>query len=286
MALAGGKESREELEIKRYVGVAPVYVLAVNPTKEQLSEIYGRDVDKDPEYITEKDNVKTARIDFILKTNENRCNGVKLITKMSFFVKDAFRYSKDNTKTMVIDKYGRTAWATKEELKNKTIPQYSSGPANIDQDYRQCYDGEDLLTDFIKTYLEIPNVQKYDSKTGKWYMVDNPKESEARLDHVADYFKGNFKELEDALKMQPNNQVKVLIGVKTTDENKQFQDVFTQKVLHSNTTKYDSLGAALAEKKANGAYANTEFEVCTLKEYEVNPTNFGTEPPAVEDPLW
>lgn len=286
MALSTGNESKKELEIKRYVGVALVYVLAVNPTKEQLSEIYGRDVEKDPEYITEKENVKTVRLDFILKTNENKCGGINLITKISFFVRDSFKYNKENTKTQVIDKYGRTAWATKEELKNKTVPQYSSGPANIDQDYRQCYDGEELLTDFLKTYLNIPNVQRFDSKENKWITVDNPKASEARLDHVADYFKGNFKELEDALKMQPNNQVKVLIGVKTTTDNKQFQDVFTQKVLHSNATRYTALEKALAEKKEGGAYANTEFEVCTLKEYGINPTNFGTEPPAVEDPLW
>ena len=277
MALAGGKESKEELEIKRYIGVAPVYVLAVNPTKEQLSKIYGRDVEKDPEYVTEKDGVKTARIDFILKTNETRCNGIKLITKMSFFIQDAFKYNKEQTKTMVIDLYGRTAWATKEELKDKSIPMYKSGPANLAPNYRQCYDGEDLLTDFLKTYLQIPNVQKFDSKKNKWVMVETPADSEARLDRVADFFKGNFKELEDALKMQPNNQVKVLIGVKTTNDNRQFQDVFIQKVLHNNAMKYTALESALQEKKDNDAYPNTEFEVCSLKEYGIAPTNFGTE---------
>ena len=68
MALAKGKESTEELEIKRYVGVAPVYVLAVNPNKAKLEELYGRKLDKEPEYVTEKDGVKSARIDFIVKT--------------------------------------------------------------------------------------------------------------------------------------------------------------------------------------------------------------------------
>ena len=166
---------------------------------------------------------------------------------------------------------------TKEELKDKSIPMYKSGPANLDTNYRQCYDGEDLLTDFLKTYLQIPNVQKFDSKKNKWVMVETPADSEARLDHVADFFKGNFKELKDALKMQPNNQVKVLIGVKTTNDNRQFQDVFIQKVLHNNATKYTALESALQEKKDNGAYPNTEFEVCSLKEYGITPTNFGTE---------
>ena len=40
MAFANGKESTEGASIKRYIGVAPVYVLAVNPTKAELEQIY------------------------------------------------------------------------------------------------------------------------------------------------------------------------------------------------------------------------------------------------------
>lgn len=286
MALAQGKESTEELEIKRYVGVAPVYVLAVNPTKEKLSEIYGRTVEKDLEYISEKEGVKSARIDFIVKTNAEKCDGIELVTKVSFFVANEFMFNKEKTKTKIIDKYGRTAWATKEELKEKAIPQYSSGPANIDKDYRQCYRGEEELTEFLKAYLNIDNVQTYDSATGKWKMVEHPEMCEARLDHIEDYFTSNFKELIDGVNSQPNNQVKVLFGVKTTDDNRQYQDVFIQKVLRSGARKYTALQTALDEKKANGGYPNTEFEVCALKEYGVEPTNFGTEDQSKNDLPW
>ena len=286
MAFAQGKESTEELEIKRYIGVAPVYVLAVNPNKAKLEELYGRSLDKEPEYVTEKDGVKSARIDFIVKTNAEKCDGIELITKVSFFVANDFVYGKEKTKTKVIDKYGRTAWVTKEELKEHAIPQYSTGPANIDKDYRQCYRGEEELTEFLKAYLNIDNVQTYDSATGKWKMVEHPEMCEARLDHIEDYFKSNFKELVDGVNSQPNNQVKVLFGVKTTDDHKQYQDVFTQKVLKNGVKKYNTLQAVLDEKKANGSYPNTEFEVCALKEYGIEPTNFGTEQPNNNDLPW
>lgn len=286
MALAQGKESTEGLEIKRYIGVAPVYVLAVNPNKTKLEELYGRSLDKEPEYVTEKDGVKSARIDFIVKTNAEKCDGIELITKVSFFVANDFVYGKEKTKTKVIDKYGRTAWVTKEELKEHAIPQYSTGPANIDKDYRQCYRGEEELTEFLKAYLNIDNVQTYDNTTGKWKMVEHPEMCEARLDHIEDYFKSNFKELVDGVNSQPNNQVKVLFGVKTTDDNKQYQYVFTQKVLRNGVRKYNTLQAVLDEKKANGSYPNTEFEVCALKEYGVEPTNFGTEQPNNNDLPW
>ena len=52
--------------------------------------------------MTGKDGVKTARIDFILKTNETRCNGIKLITKMSFFIQDAFKYNKEQKEVVQV----------------------------------------------------------------------------------------------------------------------------------------------------------------------------------------
>ena len=42
MAFAKGKESVEAAPVKRYIGVAPVTVLAVNPTKAELEKIFYR----------------------------------------------------------------------------------------------------------------------------------------------------------------------------------------------------------------------------------------------------
>ena len=51
MAVAKGKVSSEGGDIKRYIGVAPVFVLAVNPTKSKLEEIYGTTIENDPVYV-------------------------------------------------------------------------------------------------------------------------------------------------------------------------------------------------------------------------------------------
>ena len=135
MAFASGSESTEELSFKRYIGIAPVSVLAVNPTKSELEAIYGRTLEKDVEYITdvERDGVKTkqVRIDFIIATDPIK-SGIELKTKMSFFVRGDFNYNKDASKVQVIDKFGRTAWVTVEQAKNHEIPIYSNGPANLD----------------------------------------------------------------------------------------------------------------------------------------------------------
>ena len=112
---------------------------------------------------------------------------------------------------------------------------------------------------------------KYVNNT--WVMVDNPEDCEARLDSIAEYFKGNFKELRDAIALQPDNKVKVLFGVRTTDDNKQYQAVYNQMFLKNNITDYSKLDADLQERKAAGAYPTTEFTVGDLKEYDVESTD-------------
>lgn len=278
MAFAKGVESKEGNAIKRYVGVAPVFVLAVNPNKEQLEKLYNTQLENAPEYISEvevgedKHKVQNVRLDFIVKTDAEKCSGIEFTTKVAFFIRKEYRYNRDQTKVQVIDKYGRTAWVTVEQAKAHEIPVYKNGPANIDKDYRPAYHGEEELTNFIKAYLNIPNVMKYVNNT--WVMIDKPEDCEARLENIAEYFKGNFKELRDVIALQPNNKVKVLFGVRTTDDNKQYQAVYNQMFLKNTITDYSKLDVDLQERKATGAYPTTEFTVGDLKEYNVEATNF------------
>ena len=46
MAFGQGQVSSEGASIKRYIGVASVFVLAVNPLKEELEKLYPNLMDK------------------------------------------------------------------------------------------------------------------------------------------------------------------------------------------------------------------------------------------------
>lgn len=190
------------------------------------------------------------------------------------FIRKQFRFNRDKSKVQVIDKYGRTAWVTSEELKTHQIPMYSNGPANLDKDYRPAYVGEEDLTNFLIAYLNIPSVMKYNNSEGKWFMVDNPEDSECRLDHIEDYFKGDYSELKELLSYQPDNKLKILFGVRTSDNNKQYQAVYTKMFLRNNNSDYSKLEKDVNASKAAGSYSTTEFAICNLREYTVEATDF------------
>ena len=287
MAFASGKSS-EVTEVKRYIGVAPVYAIAVNPNKKQLEEIYNTTVENEPSYISEnEDKVKQVRIDFITKTDPEKCNGIEITPRVTFFISNEVRYNRDKTKVQVINKYGETTWLPVEDAKAGRVPESLSWfePA----DFRPAYVGEEELTAFIKAYLNIPNKSFRDANGNVRELADKS-EAEARLDCIKDYFKGDFTELKTILSLQPKNKVKVLFGVRTATDGKQYQTAFTHMFLKNNVSNYSRLEEELNSRKSNGAYPTTEFEVCELKEFTVEPSTF-TETtqesaPAVDMPSW
>lgn len=278
MAFAKGSESTDGAIVKRYTGVAPCYVVGVNPSKSELETIYGTTIENVPEYRSSVDvdgkKIETVRIDFIVKTDSANSNEIEMTSKVALFLRKEYRFNRDKSKVQVIDKYGRTAWVTIEQAKAHEVPVYANGPANLDSDYRPCFVGEEELTNFIKAYLNIPNVMKY--VDGKWVMVDNPEDCVARLDCIDKYFAGDYTELKEVINLQPNNKVKILFGVKTNDDGKQYQAVFTQMFLKNGVRDYSKLAKELEDRKAAGAYPTTEFFVGALKEYTTEATSFAS----------
>lgn len=281
MAIAKGQVSTESTPRALYIGMAAVKVLAVNPKKAELEKIYGRELEKEPEYVTEaeittadgsKKKYPAVRITFICETDPDKNNGIQTIVQHTFFLQKRYRQGSTSGKYQVIDPYGRTAWGTQEEIKAKQIPQYANGPASIDADYRPAYVGEETLTLFIKNLLNIPNVQSF--VNGQW--VDNTKVNKedclVRLDNIDDYFKGDFKELREVIGYQPDNLVKICLGIRTTEDGRPRQTTYDGMSFKNAVTDYAKLDAEIQTRKSNGGLSSSEFEITDLHEYVVNPT--------------
>jgi hypothetical protein len=229
--------------------------------------------------------INFARITFVIKTDVEKC-GIETPQMMTFFIRNQYRKGSQSGKYQVIDEYGRTAWATEDVIKAKGKIYYKDGSmeANVTQNYRPVFVGEEELTNFIKAYLNIPNVMDYIN--GSWVMKtgDALKDSECRLDEISNYFKGNFKEIKDAIALQPTNKVKVLFGIRTTDDGKEYQDVYTRTVLRNSSTNIAGLQKEIEDSKNSGGLSGRTYEFCELKEYKVEATDMSTAP-ANDDPF-
>lgn len=273
MGVKVGKESVEG-SFKLYKGMAAFNIVAVNPNKKELETLLGRDLDNDPEYKSKnEDGQDVIRVTFYAKTNiEAKVNnGIELMVPISFMITKAKKVSQGSGKIQIIDKYGRTAWATPEDVESKSIPVYKSGPANISKDYRPAYQGEEQLVDFLVNWLNIPGPMDY--KDGQWVMKKDPSDSEVALDMDA-LFKGNVAELQELTKLAASYLVKAAVGVRTNDEGKQYQAVFTRKFAKNAVTNYSKIDAAITEFQSNGGAPNTEFSVEPLHENTVTATEF------------
>ena len=283
MAFGATKKVEGNKQYTNYIGLAPVKVLSVNPNKEEIEKITEVTQTEDPVYIlpTDKD-YKRIKIDFYVKTVPEKCDGIDVTTRMTFFMEDSARYNKDRSKVQVIDKYGRTAWVTPEEFKIGAVPTYSNGPAKIGE-YRAAYVGEENIVRFLKTLLGIENIDVY--KDSKWVENPIPTNCECQLDHIKDYFTGKFSELQNTIKLQPDNIIKVLFGVRIT-ENGTYQTIYTEEFISGNYNKYDKLKRSYEERKTAETYRNAIFDTTALHEYKIQPTEFKEPTETTEKSPW
>ena len=285
MAFASGSESKDRVK-KLYIGVAPVFIVGVNPNKAEYEKLFNRTLDDAPVYIgegevgPEGDRVKVPqiRIDFIVKTDAEKC-GVELTDRITFFLSKAMNFNRDRSKVEVINKYGESTY-----LPIACVEGTEPIPDNMKwydtSGMRPTYIGEADLTAFIKAFLNIPS--KSYRKGNEVVFIKNLADAEAKLDKIESYFRGDISELKSVIGLQPNNRVKVMFGVKTTDDNNQYQAVYTKKFLKNMVNDYSKLDEDMQARKNAGAYPSVEFLAEPIKEYTVESTDFSS--PA-NDPL-
>lgn len=289
MAISKGNVSKEAQEFKRFIGVCPVFVKAVNPNKAEHEKLFNTTLEEAPVYVQDKEDndgnsYKNVRISVVLQPDVEKIGFDMPLVTMPLFITNQKQHGANSGKYQVVDKYGRFAWATETEISAKEIPTYSNGKkADISNEYRIAYVGEEDLTNFIRAFLCIPTITKWDNDNK--CMVPNtdvkPEECECRLEveSFEKLFKGDFSEIKDILGFQPTNKVKVCLGVRTdANSGRLFQSVYTKKFMSNASTNYNSLDKLL---QADAAYASehnkvlsTEYSAEAVHEYSVTPTTF------------
>lgn len=275
----------EFVDIKKYIGVASVNVLALNPNNEKLRK-YGWSIPEgadEPKYVVvDSEGKKSARVRFLVQIQDLE---EKPIVAMDFWVRGEIQFNKDkeNPKCKIIDKYGRTAWATKEEVQGKKVPQYSNGPAQIDAAYKPCHVGEDELVTFLMKYLNVTPLSIFNRSSNSYVPSNNP--GILTIDHWDWLMNGNMTELAEYIAIQPDNKVKVIFGIRSTDDNKSYQ-TFLNGTFLSNGSFVGQDGEYAGARKAIDRWLEyhtnglTNFSATPVKEWTVTATEVKETEPA------
>jgi len=282
-------DSTEVSEFKRYVGLANCKVLAVNPDKAKLDELMGYESQSEPEYVVkdEHDKPVEARIDFIVRTVPSLNNDIEVTQRLRFTLRNEPAYSQDGTSVVVMDDYGDYGRMSKEDADAGNKPVSVNGKdLRVATNYRKAWSGEAALVSFLKTYLGVPSAWNYIN--GSWVLKEGEalKQGSFKLEEIKKYFSGDFSEIRKAIAMQPNNEVKLLFGVRTvTDEEgntKHYQSICGKEdfFLRGNASADTivRLDTRLKNAKASGSFPTTDYKVGELKEWTVEPTSLEKAP--------
>lgn len=277
MAIAKGREVNSQFTpSKKFWGVAPVRVLAINPNKEKLEEIFEKPYESEPTYFTEKEvdgkTVKSLKIDVIVGNDDFK-------NRVTFFVENRPLFKRDGSKCKMIDPYGRTAWASmdsykKEAKEQEPIINDNGNPADISTQYRPALRGEEELVAFLKIWLGISRPSIYDKATKSWIPNTKVNIEDCECD-LSEYWatifsKQNTKVLSE---LSSNNVIKVLFGIKTDgNTGNQYMQSFNKLILTGGNKDYSKLKQKAEEAISFGGYSSTDFIYTDYQEYVVTPS--------------
>ena len=244
--------AEEYVDIKKYIGVGSVSIVAINPNNAKLKEFGWTIPDgaAEPSYAYNKEQNVSGRIRFLVRLEELEA---KPVVAMDFFIRPEIRMtSKEGDperKCQILDSYGNSAYATKAEFTSHKIPQYANGPAKIASNYKACHIGEAELVQFLMKFLNITPLQKFDRVKNEW--VDNKNPGELTIDHWDKLCAGNASEIAEYVACRPDNRVKVIFGVRSNEDNRSWQTFLSTLFL----------GNGAFTDKTTGLYSNAQTAI-------------------------
>lgn len=210
-------QGERRAEFMPRVGAFKGKVVAINPTKEQIEELYELQtpLEKEPEYCSSKDTdvpdhldtdgnvvkvtktIRSVRIDFHIRdVDTNKIN------KKSYFLQDRPFVKKDLSKQQYINVLGKSAWSDTPGNLPAKFTSYldNNGNPTGDISYHEAVIGEAALVGFLDTWLAI------DKK--KVYVLEV---------NTADLFDGKFAELQSMVNSELTSQIMGIYCVRAVD---------------------------------------------------------------------
>ena len=193
MAVSANNSEEEVVGgVPLFTGIAPVSVVAVNPTLLELEEL-GINMKSEPEYSVTFSDQTYNKVTFWVKHHDP-----EFLTRVEILVQPKVRVSKAGDKKMFTNNYAQITWA--ESDPSQKYDWYKSDGV------REAYVGEDVLLSFLKAWANVAN------------------DGECYLETVDEIVSGKVEELKQLVDVLKDNKLRVLLGVKDG----KYQQVYTK----------------------------------------------------------
>lgn len=206
MAINGKvRESKGNGNYSKYVGMFTATVVAVNPTKDELGKLLNTTIEKDLEYTGMNSDTGAKKLTLSLWLREEN-NGN--LFNVRFGLEDTVVESKTG-KTQFINNIGTTSYA----LDKSSVPDFLTANG---REIRVAKKGEELLYKFLRAWLSNLN---YEDENTELYL-DWKK-----------LMSGKTAELKDAIDHFNTQTVCAMATVRTGDDGKEYQGVYSYEFL-------------------------------------------------------
>lgn len=251
MALKGKEKEKQSGSFTKYTGLFNGFVVAVNPTKEELGKLLDTTIEKDPEYTGSNPDSGAKRVTISFWLKEEKTSNM---FNVRFSLEDTVNVSKSG-KTQYINNIGTTSYADTEA----DLPSFFTEGG---REYRKAKKGEDTLYKFLRSWLS--NLDYRDSSTE--LMLDWKK-----------LIAGKTDELKSAIKSFDTQTVCALATIRTTDDGKEYQGVYSYEFLSSwaldcfngnNKKSYTSVNKFIEKIQDEQYGCKDYYELRPLEEYD------------------
>lgn len=234
----------ERKATKLFTGCGKFIPKLINPTAKELSEFYGTTVDTEPEYLSEKEGVKTARISIYVENEET-----EMKNSLTYFISDEKQVSKTD-KVKYINKYGQDAWLIPADVESKNLPENMSWFKA--EGMRPVFRNEDSFTKVLRTILGVANLKSAEEEKDLSL-------AEGYLENPEKLFKKDFSEIKSYFNGGTKNSIGLVCGIKSNDEGKTYQYIYPNNAVIAWSTNYDYVIKEIQERQQNGALGTVDF---------------------------
>lgn len=256
-----------------YLGKAAYNVVAVNPNKDELKAINQYVPDEEPVYTSKREidgkEYPLTNVTIYLRNVAD----AEIVDRVTYTLVDNVQMS-GSGKAKVINKYGDDSWLEPGVIASKVMP--ANMQWYLTDGIKEAIRGEKELVSFIRSLRNFKRIQNTSTQEDK----DNYASLFERTD-LDKLFKGDFKDIKALLMSNSESAVGFLLGARTADNGKIYQDIYKdyplRKYMVNNDKSDEYIVKSIVEAQDNGRYANTYFNVDSLKfqpyteEMEVKP---------------